>query len=86
MRNEDIKNKFLFDASRFSKSIIKNSIFVREESTIKAEINDINLVQVDNFDQVSNQFFPALDLPKAVGFKNLIIHPLGISPWKKTNK
>ena len=85
-RNEDIKNKFLFDASRLSKSIIKNSIFVREESTIKAEINDINLVQVDNFDQVSNQFFPALDLPKAVGFKNLIIHPLGISPWKKNNK
>jgi len=85
-RNEDIKNKFLFDASRLSKSIIKNSIFVREESTIKAEINDINLVQVDNFDQVSNKFFPALDLPKAVGFKNLIIHPLGISPWQKTNK
>ncbi len=85
-RNEDIKNKFLLDASRLSKSIIKNSIFVREESTIKSEINDINLVQVDNFDQVSNKSFPALDLPKAVGFKNLIIHPLGISPWKKTNK
>ncbi|AIQ96293.1 glycoside hydrolase family 3 N-terminal domain-containing protein [Prochlorococcus sp. MIT 0801] len=86
LNNEDIKNKFLLDASKFSNSIIKSSIFVREESTIKAEFNDINLIQIDNFDQVSNKFFPALDLPKAVGFKNLIIHPLGISPWGKTNK
>ena len=68
------------------KKLIKNSIFVREESTIKAELNDINLIQIDNFDQISNKFFPALDLPKSVGFKNLIIHPLGISPWQKTNK
>jgi len=86
LRNDDIKKKFLLDAYRFSNSIIKDSIFVREESTIKAEVNDINLIQVDNFDQVSNKFFPALNLPKAVGFKNLIIHPLGISPWQKTNK
>ena len=86
LSNEDIKNKFSLDAYRFSNSVIENSIFVREESTIKAEFNDINLIQIDNFDQVSNKFFPALDLPKAVGFKNLIIHPLGISPWQKTNK
>ncbi|WP_269614577.1 glycoside hydrolase family 3 N-terminal domain-containing protein [Prochlorococcus marinus] len=84
--NEDNKNKFLLDASKFSNSIIKSSIFVREESTIKAEFNDINLIQIDNFDQVHNKFIPALDFPKAVGFKNLIIHPLGISPWGKTNK
>ena len=86
LNNEDIKNKFLLDASRFSNSIIKSSIFVREESTIKAEFNDINLIQIDNFDQVPNKFIPALDFPKSVGFKNLIIHPLGISPWGKTNK
>jgi len=86
LKDEDIKNKFSLDAYRFSNSIIENSIFVRDESTIKAEINDINLIQIDNFDQVSNKFFPALDLPKLVGFKNLIIHPLGISPWGKTNK
>jgi len=49
-------------------------------------LNDINLIQIDNFDQVSHKFFPALDLPKSVGFKNLIIHPFGISPWQKTNK
>jgi beta-N-acetylhexosaminidase/beta-glucosidase len=86
LRNDDIKNKFSLDAYKFSKSIIKNSIYIREESIIKAEVNDINLIQIDNFDQISNKFFPALDLPKAVGFKNLIIHPLGISPWQKTNK
>jgi len=67
-------------------SLIKKSIFIREESTIKAEFNDINLIQVDDFDQVSNKLVPALDLPKAVGFKNLIIHPLGISPWQKLIK
>jgi len=86
LKDEDIKNKFSLDAYRFSNSIIENSIFVREESTIKAEVNDINLIQIDNFDQVSNKLFPALDLPKVAGFKNLIIHPLGISPWQKTNK
>jgi len=86
LKDEDIKNKFSLDAYRFSNSIIENSIFVREESTIKAEVNDINLIQIDNFDQVSNKYSPALYLPKAAGFKNLIIHPLGISPWQKTNK
>ncbi|WP_269604185.1 glycoside hydrolase family 3 N-terminal domain-containing protein [Prochlorococcus marinus] len=85
-RYEDVKNKFLVDAYRFSNSIIKHSIFVRGESTIKAKVNDINLIQIDNFDQVSNKFLPALNLPKAVGFRNLIIHPLGISPWQDSNK
>lgn len=86
LKDEDIKTKFSVDAYRFSNSIIENSIFVREESTVKAEVNDINLIQIDNFDQVSNKLFPALDLPKLAGFKNLIIHPLGISPWQNTNK
>jgi len=86
LRHEDVKNKFLVDAYRFSNSIIKNSLFVRGESTIKAKVNDINLIQIDNFDQVSNKFLPALNLPKSVGFRNLIIHPLGISPWQKTNR
>ncbi len=86
LNDEDIKNKFSLDAYRFSNSIIEHSIFVREESTIKSEVNDINLIQIDNFDQVSSKYSPALYLPKAAGFKNLIIHPLGLSPWKKTNK
>ena len=86
LRHEDVKNKFLVDAYRFSNSIIRNSLFVRGESTIKAKVNDINLIQIDNFDQVSNKFLPALNLPKSVGFRNLIIHPLGISPWQDNNK
>ena len=86
LRHEDVKNKFLVDAYEFSNSIIKKSICVRGERTIKAKLNDINLMQIDNFDQVSNKFSPALNLPKAVGFRNLIIHPLGISPWQDSNK
>ena len=83
---EDIKNKFLLDASRLSNFVIKKSIFVRDETTIKAEVNDINLIKIDDFDKVSNTFFPALDLPKSIGFKNIILHPNGISPWEKNNK
>jgi len=85
-RNEDVNNKFLLDVSRFSHSLIKKSIYIRGENTIKAEVNDINLIQIDNFDQVSNKVVPALDIPKLVGFKNLIIHPLSLMQWKKTNK
>ncbi len=85
LSNEAIQNKFSLDAYRFSNFTIKNSIFIRKESSVKAEVNDINLIQIDNIDKVSNQYFPALDLPKVAGFKNLIIHPLGISPWRKTN-
>jgi len=85
LRNDEIHLKFLSDASRFSNYTIKNSIIVRHENIIKAEKNDINLIKIDNFTQVSKNFFPALDLPKRVGFKNLIIHPLGVNPWQKSN-
>ena len=84
--DEYIKDRFLLDACRFNSSIIKNAIFFREGRNLKAKVNDINLIKVDDFDQVSNKFLPALDLPKSVGFKNIIVHPLGISPWQKNNK
>ena len=84
-KNESIKNKFLFEASEFSKSIIQKSIYIRKSTIKKVGYKDINLLKIDNFDQLSNKFIPALSFPEEVGFKNLIIHPLGISPWKKNN-
>tara|TARA_Y100001968_G_scaffold181140_1_gene165892 strand:- start:1432 stop:3042 length:1611 start_codon:yes stop_codon:yes gene_type:complete len=86
VRTENIKSKFLFKVSEFSKSIIKNSIFVRYENIIEANENDVNIIYIDDFEEVSKKSTPALYLPSAVGFENLIIHPLGISPWQKNNK
>ena len=80
-----IKDKFLFEVSEFSKSITKKSIYLGESSIKKVNFNDINLVNIDNFDQLSNKFIPALALPEKAGFNNLIIHPFGISPWNKNN-
>ena len=84
--NEDLDNKFLFEVSQFSKSIVKESIYVSKLSIKEINNNDINLIQVDNFDQVSNKFIPALYLPKSLGFNNLIVHPNTISPLKQNNK
>ena len=86
VNNLYIDNKFLVEVSKFSKSIVEKSIHLRGSTIEKVDINDINLLQIDNFDQISNKFIPALSLPEQVGFKNLIIHPMGISPWKENNK
>ncbi len=85
-QKEESKSKFLHEVSQFSKSIIEKTIIISENTIKKVDVNDINLVQIDDFDQVSNKCTPALTLPQEIGFKNLIIHPLGISPWKKNNK
>ena len=79
------ENEFLLQSSIFSQDIIKKSIFLRKTIIKKVDFSDVNLLQVDNFDQVSTKSLPALSLPKRVGFKNIIIHPLGLSPWKKNN-
>ncbi len=85
-KSDNIKSKFLFETSQFSKSIITKSIFVREKIIEKVNNNDINLIQVDNFDLVSNKFTPALTLPELLGFKNLIVHPFSVSPLEQNNK
>ena len=84
--NEDLDDKFLFEVSQFSKSIVKESIYVSKLSIKEINNNDINLIQVDNFDQVSNKFIPALYLPKSLGFNNLIVHPNTISPLENSKK
>tara|TARA_Y100001968_G_scaffold97909_1_gene87876 strand:- start:945 stop:1874 length:930 start_codon:yes stop_codon:yes gene_type:complete len=84
--NEDLHNEFLLEASKFSKSIIKESIYVSKKSIKEINNNDINLIKVDNFDHVMNKFAPALSYPRSLGFKNLIVHPNSISPLQKNNK
>ena len=83
--NQSVINQ-LSEASEFSKSIVKKTIYVRGLCDNRINNKDINLVQVDNLDQLSNKFLPALILPEEVGFKNLIIHPLGISPWQTSRR
>tara|TARA_B100000965_G_scaffold365789_1_gene350534 strand:- start:417 stop:1142 length:726 start_codon:yes stop_codon:yes gene_type:complete len=83
---QESNTKFSSEISKFSQSIVRRSIFVSEHTIQKVDVNDINLIQVDNLNQLSNKYNPALALPEEKGFKNLIIHPLGISPWQKNNK
>ena len=83
---EDLNNKFLSKVSKFSKSVIKESISGREISIKKISNNDINLIKVDNFEVVSNKFAPALYVPKSLGFKNLIVHPNTLSPLQNENR
>tara|TARA_B100001113_G_scaffold114051_1_gene92821 strand:- start:432 stop:1157 length:726 start_codon:yes stop_codon:yes gene_type:complete len=85
-KNEELNNKFLFEASQFSKSIIKKTISARATSIEKVNSNDINLIKIDNFDLVSNKLTPALNLPESLGFKNLIVHPFSISSLQNKNK
>ncbi len=80
-----LKNDFLFEANKFSQFLIKESIFISKSLINQVDNNDINLIKIDSFDQVSNKFTPALVLPEEAGFKNKIIHPHGISPWQKNN-
>ena len=84
--NKYINHKFLFEASEFSKSIIKKSIYVRGSFDKKVNDKDINIIKIDDFDQLSYKFIPSLILPEAAGFNNLIIHPLSINPFQINNK
>jgi len=86
LNNKSINNKFLFKASQFSKSIVKKSIYIRGLCDKKVNNKDINLIEIDDFDQLSNKFIPALMLPEEEGFNNLIIHPLCISPWQRNQR
>tara|TARA_B100000579_G_scaffold5052_1_gene3837 strand:- start:5312 stop:6934 length:1623 start_codon:yes stop_codon:yes gene_type:complete len=85
-QKRESKSKFLLEVSDFSKFIIRKSIFSRNSTINKVYKNDINLIKIDDFDQINNKLIPALALPKNIGFKTLIIHPLGISPWQRKNK
>ena len=85
-KDEESNSKFLFEASQFSKYLIKESISFRGNYIKKINNNDINLIRVDNFDLVSKKFIPALSFPKSLGFKNLILHPESISPFQNNNK
>ena len=83
---EASKNKFVLKESQFSESIIRKTIVVRGSIIKEVDAHDINLIKVDNFIQLSNKLIPSLSLPEEIGFKNLIIHPLGLSPLDRNTK
>ena len=85
-KSEELNNKFFFEATKFSKSIVNKSIYIRGLCDKKVNHKDINIIQMNDFDQLSNKFLPALILPEEEGFNNLIIHPLGISPWQNNQR
>ena len=79
-------NDFSLSASKFASNLIKKSIFTKDLSIDKVSQDDINLLKIDSLDQLSNKFMPALKLPKEVGFRNVVIHPLGLNPWINNDK
>ncbi len=64
--------------------IIDISSEMKNESKIRISQNSINLIRVDNVltCRYLSSSSPALMIPKALGFKNILCHDLGVSPWQ----
>ncbi len=78
------EEKIFLEISNLTKIIIKESIKHTKDKIDIIGTNDVNLLQIDDFEQISDKLIPALSLPEEAGYRNLIVHPLGISPWEDT--
>ena len=80
------EEKILVETSNFVKNVVQESVLIIEDKIEIIGPNDVNLLQIDDFEQVSNKSTPALLLPEEAGYRNVIAHPLGISPWDDSMK
>ncbi len=80
------EEKIFLETSNLIKSVVKESVLILEGEIETIGTNDVNLLQIDDFEQVSNKLTPALLLPEEAGYRNVIVHPLGISPWENSKK
>ncbi len=80
------EEKIFLETSNSIKSVVKESILIIEDKIERIGVNDVNLLQIDDFEQVSNKSIPALFIPEEAGYRNLIVHPLGISPWEDSKE
>ncbi len=80
------EEKIFLETSNLIKNVIKESILIIGDKIEIIGDNDVNLLQIDDFEQVSNKSTPALLLPEEAGYRNVIVHPLGISPWEGLKK
>ncbi len=80
------EEKIFLENSNLAKRIVKESVIIIEDNIEIIGANDVNLLQIDDFQQVSNKLIPALSLPEKAGYRNVIVHPLGISPWEDSKK
>ncbi len=69
--------------NKFSNELIINSQIIINPNTVLNNGNPVNLVRVDEVldSQILSKSSPALSLPSSIGFKNIICHKDGVSPW-----
>lgn len=74
--------------SFFAEKLIDISIESRNTLIIDNYKSLINLIRVDNLysNPILNHSSPALVIPEQYGFRNVITHPSGISPWQNNVK
>ncbi len=88
MEPNDIPDDFKFESGEdvaFSKDLILHSIDINHKLVGEVERSGINLVRVDNI--FSCRFLninaPALNIPEEFGYRTVICHKQGITPWQK---
>ena len=95
--NEDISKEIhkeydgKFDSDKailFSEKLIEKSLIVKNKDKFCIDEKIINLVVMENsIAGVSiNDSFPALVIPKRLGFQSLIYNSMTISPWEDNSK
>ncbi len=69
---------------QFSKELINKSLEFRNPGKIKSTVSGINLLWIDSIfsSPLINSSAPAIYLPELAGFRSLICHPSGVSPWQ----
>jgi len=67
-----------------SKELISGSITINKQLELDDNHCGINLLRVDSLLTCPflNSFAPAFSIPEEVGFKTVICHHLGVSPWQ----
>ncbi len=68
----------------FARELVTNSLVIHNPGVIKAQPVGVNLLRVDSF--FSNPFLtrsaPAICFPAEAGFRNVLCHEFGVSPWR----
>ena len=74
------KNKY----EHLEKDLIEISMQVRKKRNFKNCQEKINLIRVDGVfpSPFLSNLSPSLSIPEKLGYKNIVCHPLGISPWQ----
>ncbi len=75
-------------AITFSRALVSRSLDIRHPGRLSATQLAINLVRIDGVfpSQVLTNCSPAISLPEKAGFRSVLCHDLGVSPWQANKK